>query len=37
MGTPMGNSGLLTVAWCVVITLGCYLWSKGLYNRDPSR
>jgi ABC-2 type transport system permease protein len=37
MGTPMGNSGLLTVAWCVGITLVCYLWSKGLYNRDPSR
>ncbi|HEY6629544.1 MAG TPA: ABC transporter permease [Acidimicrobiia bacterium] len=36
MGTPMGNSGLLTVAWCVAITLVCYLWSKRLYNRDPS-
>ena len=36
MGTPIGNSGLLTVAWCVAITLGCYLWSKRLYNRDPT-
>jgi ABC-2 type transport system permease protein len=37
MGTPMGNSAILTVAWCVAITLGCYLWAKRLYNRDPSR
>jgi ABC-2 type transport system permease protein len=37
LGTPIGNSGLISIAWCVVITLVCYLWSKGLYNRDPSR
>jgi ABC-2 type transport system permease protein len=36
MGTPIGNSGLLTVAWCVAITLVCYLWAKRLYNRDPT-
>src|SRR3990172_4028986 len=37
MGTPIGNSGVLTVAWCVAITLVCYLWAKRLYNRDPTR
>jgi ABC-2 type transport system permease protein len=37
MGTPIGNSGVLTVAWSVAITLVCYLWAKGLYNRDPSK
>ncbi len=37
MGTPIGNAGLLTVAWCVGITLVCYLWAKGLYNRGASR
>lgn len=37
MGTPIGNSGVLTVAWCAVIALGSYLWAKKLFNRDPSR
>jgi ABC-2 type transport system permease protein len=37
MGTPIGNSAILTVAWCFAITLVCYLWSKRLYNRDPVR
>jgi ABC-2 type transport system permease protein len=37
LGTPIGNSGLLAVGWCVVIGLGGYLWSMRLYNRDPIR
>lgn len=37
MGTPTGNSGLLTIAWCIVITLGCYVWSLRLYNRNTAR
>ena len=37
MGTPIGNSGVLSVAWCAVIALGSYLWAKKLFNRDPSR
>jgi ABC-2 type transport system permease protein len=37
LGTPIGNSGLLAVGWCVVIALGGYLWSMRLYNRDPIR
>ncbi len=36
MGTPIGNSGLLAVAWCLGITLLGYLWAKRLYNRDPA-
>jgi ABC-2 type transport system permease protein len=36
MGTPIGNSAVLTVAWCAAITLGGYLWAKKLFNRDPS-
>jgi len=36
MGTPIGNSGLIAVAWCAVISLIGYLWAKKLYNRDPS-
>jgi ABC-2 type transport system permease protein len=37
MGTPIGHSAVLAVAWCVGITLGCYLWALKLYNRDPVR
>jgi ABC-2 type transport system permease protein len=36
VGTPIGNSAVLAVAWCAVIALGGYLWAKKLYNRDPS-
>ena len=35
-GTPVGTSGLFAVGWCVVITLGSYLWSLRLYDRDPA-
>ena len=37
MGTPIGNSGLLTIAWCIVIALGGYLWARRLYNRNSAR
>jgi ABC-2 type transport system permease protein len=36
MGTPIGDSGILAVAWCAVIGLGGYLWAKRLFNRDPT-
>ena len=36
LGTPMGDNGVLAVAWCVVISLGGYLWSQRLYARDPA-
>jgi ABC-2 type transport system permease protein len=32
-GTAIGNSGLLTTAWCAVIALGGYLWARRLYAR----
>jgi ABC-2 type transport system permease protein len=35
-GDPIGSSASIAVAWCVAITLASYLWSKSLYNRDPS-
>jgi ABC-2 type transport system permease protein len=35
LGTPIGNSAVLAVAWCAVISLGGYLWSRDLYNREP--
>jgi ABC-2 type transport system permease protein len=36
-GAPIGNSGLLTVTWCVVIALGGYLWARALYTRNSTR
>jgi ABC-2 type transport system permease protein len=37
MGTPIGHSGLLATAWCVVIAMGGYLWARALYNRNSAR
>jgi ABC-2 type transport system permease protein len=37
MGTAIGNSGVLTVAWSAGIGVGSYLWARKLYNRDPVR
>jgi ABC-2 type transport system permease protein len=36
MGTPVGNSAVLAVAWCVGLALVGYLWSSKLYNREPA-
>jgi ABC-2 type transport system permease protein len=35
LGTPIGSSAVVAVAWFVAITLAGYLWAKKLYNRDP--
>jgi ABC-2 type transport system permease protein len=37
LGTAIGNSALLAVAWCVLLGLVGYRWAMKLYNRDPSR
>ncbi|MEU3650843.1 ABC transporter permease [Lentzea sp. NPDC034063] len=37
MGTAIGNSGYIAFAWCLVIGLGGYLWSKKLFNRESTR
>jgi ABC-2 type transport system permease protein len=37
LGTPIGNSAPVAVAWCVGITLVSFLWARTAYNRDPSR
>ncbi|MEU7871752.1 ABC transporter permease [Dactylosporangium sp. NPDC049140] len=37
MGTPIGNSATIAVAWCAAIALGGYLWSKKLFNRESTR
>ena len=37
LGTPIGNSGVLAVAWCAVIALTGYLWARARYERRPAR
>jgi len=37
LGTPIGNSGYLAVAWCVALTAIGYAWSKSLYNKERNR
>jgi ABC-2 type transport system permease protein len=37
LGTAIGNSALMTFAWCALIALIGYRWALKLYNRDPSR
>jgi len=36
MGTPIGNSGVVAVAWCAAIALAGSLWARRLYERDPT-
>jgi ABC-2 type transport system permease protein len=35
LGTAIGNSAVIAIAWCAGITLVGYLWAMKLYNRDP--
>ncbi|MEU2611486.1 ABC transporter permease [Micromonospora sp. NPDC007271] len=34
MDKPIGNNAWTALAWCAVIALGGYLWSKRLFNRE---
>lgn len=36
LGTPIGDSGWIAVAWCVAITVVGFLWSRRLYERGPA-
>jgi ABC-2 type transport system permease protein len=36
LGTPIGDSGALAVAWCGAISVIGYLWSRKLYDRAPA-
>lgn len=35
LGTPVGNSGYLAVAWCAGLMLVGFLWARSAFNRDP--
>jgi ABC-2 type transport system permease protein len=34
MGTPIGNNGILAVAWCGVIAAAGFIWSRAVFARD---
>lgn len=36
LGSAIGNSWWIALAWCTVILVGGYAWSQRLYDRDPS-
>jgi ABC-2 type transport system permease protein len=36
LGTPIGDRGVIAVAWCVAISLFGFLWARKLYERDPA-
>jgi ABC-2 type transport system permease protein len=37
LGTPIGDSGVIAVAWCVAISLVGFLWARKLYDRGLTR
>ncbi len=37
MGTPIGDNAFIALGWGVVITIGSYVWSKKLFNRESAR
>jgi len=37
LGTPIGNNGIIAVAWCAGIALLGYLWARRLYIRRAVR
>ncbi len=36
LGTPIGNSAVIAIAWCAGIALLGYLWARAAYDRDPA-
>jgi ABC-2 type transport system permease protein len=37
LGTPIGHSAVLAIAWCAVIAVGGYFWARAAYERNPVR
>jgi ABC-2 type transport system permease protein len=37
LGTPIGNTAIIAIAWCAGIALLGYLWARKLFSRDPVR
>jgi ABC-2 type transport system permease protein len=36
MGTPIGSSAIIAIAWCASIALLAYLWAKRLFSRHTA-
>jgi ABC-2 type transport system permease protein len=36
-GAPLGHNLIVSTAWCAAIAVVGYLWSKKLFNREPTR
>jgi ABC-2 type transport system permease protein len=36
-GGPIGHNAVIAIAWCLVITVGGFLWARKLFSRDPVR
>jgi ABC-2 type transport system permease protein len=36
-GTPIGDSGVLAIGWCLLLSVLGYLWARRLYERVPAR
>jgi ABC-2 type transport system permease protein len=37
LGTPIGSTGVIAVAWCAGLTLAGFLWARVLFNRGPAQ
>jgi len=37
MGTPAGNSIMVSIVWCIAIALGGYFWARSAYDRKSVR
>lgn len=37
VGTPIGNDGIVSIIWCVVIAGASYLWARSSYDRRSVR
>jgi ABC-2 type transport system permease protein len=37
MGTPIGSSVVLAVAWCTGLGLVGYLWARRAFDRERTR
>ncbi len=36
LGTPIGDSGIVAVGWCIAISVVGSLWARRLYERNPA-
>ena len=37
LGTGIGNSAIIAIAWCAGLTVVCFIWARRNINREPKR